>query len=301
MSVRDQNTAKMFAADRVAALPIVASPGPPGGVTPVPGVAGVFELPLATAALVVAALLVVVAARQYGLSPSDRVVLAFVPWVAVAASLTVLADVVVLPAALATLFDGALSYLVAFVLGGAVWVATADTEWADWTPTELVALTGVLLFAPIAGGTLAMSGRELHPLWPVVALLAAVALTMVTWGYLREWVPQVGRTGELGIVVLFGHLLDATTTLVGIDLLGFAEQTPLPRAMMEFAATLPTADLLGVGWLFLVFKLLLAVAVLFLAGVGSPEPSGERNLFLGLVAASGLGPGVHNLVLYVLL
>uniref|UniRef100_UPI000299E622 DUF63 family protein n=1 Tax=Halococcus hamelinensis TaxID=332168 RepID=UPI000299E622 len=100
-----------------------------------------------------------------------------------------------------------------------------------------------------------------------------------------------------GLCVL-GHALDGVSTAVGIDVLGFGERSPFSRAIIEFAATLPTASLLGAGWLFVVVKLALAAAVLVLLASYVREEPGEGYLLLGAVAAVGLGPGAHNLLLF---
>jgi uncharacterized membrane protein len=197
-----------------------------------------------------------------------------------------------------------LVYLTAFVLGGAVWVVAADRLPADsgWTVDEVLAVSGVFCLAPITGATLSLSGREVHPFWPLVAFVVAVVATVALWRWLgRRTPPVTARTGALGVAVLFGHLLDGTTTLVGVDLLGFAEQTPLPLAILEFAGTLPTADLVGVGWLFLLVKLAVALGVVRIVGEGITERPAGEHLLLGLTAAAGLGPGLHNLFLYAIL
>ena len=68
--------------------------------------------------------------------------------------------------------------------------------------------------------------------------------------------------------------------------------------ILHAAETLPTAELLGVGWLFVVVKIVVAsiVVVLFREYVAD-EPA-EGYTLLGFIAAVGLGPGVHNLLLF---
>jgi uncharacterized membrane protein len=98
--------------------------------------------------------------------------------------------------------------------------------------------------------------------------------------------------------VLFGHGLDGVSTAIGVDILGFGERTPASRVILDIAAELPTADTLGVGWLFLVVKLGVAAAVVALFVELVEEDPRQGYLLLALVAALGLGPGVHNLLLY---
>ncbi|WP_020222266.1 DUF63 family protein, partial [Halarchaeum acidiphilum] len=101
-----------------------------------------------------------------------------------------------------------------------------------------------------------------------------------------------------GALVIFGHALDAATTAVGVDALGFGEQTPLSRVIMQFAGSLPTAPVLGVGWLFIAVKLVLAVGIVLLLADYVREAPTEGYLLLAFIAAVGLGPGAHNLLLF---
>jgi uncharacterized membrane protein len=273
-----------------------------------PLVAGSVEtvttFPLYSLALVLGAAAVVSSSRARRLTARETTVVAFLPWVAVAAALSVLGKTLVLPANLVPFLTAPLVYVTAFVLGGAVWVAAADHLGPDsmWSVDEALAVVGVFLLAPITGVTLSLGGREVHPFWPIVAFLAAAVLTAVVWRALGRRAPHVTAvTGALGVAVLFGHLLDGTTTLVGIDVLGFAEQTPLSRGILEFAAAFPVADLVGVGWLFLAVKLAVALAVVRVVGEGMTENPTHQHLLLGLTAAAGLGPGLHNLFLYAIL
>jgi len=105
-------------------------------------------------------------------------------------------------------------------------------------------------------------------------------------------------TGAVGLLALFGHTVDGVSTAVGVDVLGFGERTPLSRLILHAAETLPTAKLIGVGWLFVIVKMIVAggVVVLFREYVAD-EPA-EGYALLGFVAAVGLGPGVHNLLLF---
>ena len=104
--------------------------------------------------------------------------------------------------------------------------------------------------------------------------------------------------GGVGALAVVAHALDGVSTAVGVDVLGFGERTPLSRVIIETAAALPTAEVLGAGWLFVVVKLAVAcVVVVLLADLVEEDPR-EGSLLLGFVAAVGLGPGAHNLLLF---
>jgi len=110
--------------------------------------------------------------------------------------------------------------------------------------------------------------------------------------------PRVEVNGPTGPLVLFAHALDGVSTAVGVDILQYGERTPLPRLIIDTARSLPTAEFVGAGWLFVAVKIALAsLIVVYLADLVRDDPT-RGNLLLGLVAAVGLGPGTHNLVLF---
>jgi uncharacterized membrane protein len=196
-------------------------------------------------------------------------------------------------------------YVTTGILAGLVWAAIADRAPEGWQPTTapgLLAITGtaVLLSALTAAYASAVnSGDGFDGGIAVGILLSAVVLTAVVWFALSRtrW-RAVEATGTVGLLAVFGHALDGVSTAVGYDLLGFGEQTPLSRIIIEAAGALPTADLIGSGWLFVLVKLALAaVVVAAFEGYVREEPA-EGHLFLGLIAAVGLGPGAHNVVLF---
>jgi len=61
---------------------------------------------------------------------------------------------------------------------------------------------------------------------------------------------------------------------------------------------LPTADLLGTGWLFVLVKLAVAAAIVVLLADYVAEEPVEGNLLVVLVAAVGTGPAANNLTLF---
>ncbi|GGN07393.1 DUF63 family protein [Halarchaeum nitratireducens] len=228
---------------------------------------------------------------------TDRTVLAFAPWMALGSAAYVCYQLDLLPAAVTPFASAPAVYGSTFVVAVAVWLGARRTD----SPKRVLAGVGLLaLSVPVAltarYGTM---NDSFAPLWPLFALLAGFLLGAVCWVALRRFRPADARAVDgAGALVLFGHALDAATTAVGVDALGFGEQTPLSRLVMEFAAGLPTAPTLGVGWLFVLVKLAVAVAVVALLADYVREAPTEGFLLLALVAAVGLGPGAHNLLLF---
>jgi uncharacterized membrane protein len=224
----------------------------------------------------------------------ERHVLALVPWVLVGATAHVLYVVEALPAAVRPLAGTPAVYAAVAVVAGAAWAAL-DASGRD--PARPLAALGVAVLVPLLAGAFG-SAESLEPLWPAAALAVATLLAAGAWRALLALRPGVAVTGRVGPLVVFAHALDGVSTAVGVDILGFGERTPLSQVIIEFGAALPTAELLGAGWPFVLVKVALAAVVaVALTEFVRDEPT-EGYALLTLVAAVGLGPAVHNLVLF---
>nr|WP_246282752.1 DUF63 family protein [Natronomonas halophila] len=236
---------------------------------------------------------------------TEDTVAALTPWMAGGGALYALYQDGVVPPGVAPLFGSPAVYVTTGILAGLVWAAIADRAPEGWQPTTapgLLAITGtaVLLSALTAAYASSVnSGDGFNGGIAVGILLGAVVLTAVVWFALfRTRGRAVEATGTVGLAAVFGHALDGVSTAVGYDLLGFGEQTPLSRIIIEAAGALPTAELIGSGWLFVLVKLALAAVVVAAFEDYVREEPSEGYLFLGLIAAVGLGPGAHNVVLF---
>jgi uncharacterized membrane protein len=226
----------------------------------------------------------------------ERLVVALAPWMVAGAVAHVLYVVGGLPAPLRPLAGAPTVYATVALLAGATWLG-ADAAGRD--AARVVGLAGLAAAGPALAVALVVGAREgLTPFWPGVGLVVAVAVAAVAWTGLRRLRPGVTVTGRVGPLTVFAHALDGVSTAVGVDALAYGERTPLSRLIIEAGRALPTADLLGAGWLFVLVKLAVAVLVVVaVADVVREEPA-EGNAVLALVAAVGLGPGAHNIVLF---
>jgi len=235
---------------------------------------------------------------------TQRLVVAFTPWMTAGAACHVLYQLQQIPGArplppvVAPLFSAPTVYVTTFLVAGAIW---ATLVVADRSVPPTLAVTGgivTLAGAALVWRTATVQGT-FEPVIPLAALLGSVVVAVVTYALLDRFRPTVtARTGTLGAVTVFGHALDGVSTAVGVDLLGSGERSPIPAAIMEFAGSLPTASTIGKGWLFVLVKLLIAGAILVLFADFVEEDPELGNAALGVVAAVGLGPGTHNLLLF---
>ncbi|AFK20303.1 DUF63 family protein [Haloferax mediterranei ATCC 33500] len=228
---------------------------------------------------------------------SSAHVLALVPWMVTGSVLHVLYVVGLLPPVVEPLAGTPSVYVTVAIVAGATWLvldaASAASPRALAGPGLVVA--GGLVAATIAAG---LQRGTLALFWPGIGLVVSLVISPIAWLVVQRLSPEAATAGSLGLLAIFGHTLDAVSTAVGIDVLGFGERTPLSQVILEVAAALPTAETLGIGWLFVLVKLaVVGLVVTLLADYVREEPT-EGALLLGFVAAVGLGPGVHNLLLF---
>lgn len=221
---------------------------------------------------------------------TEPLILGLVPWIMVGAALHVLYQIGMAPPILRPFFGTPAVYLTTFVLAGGMWLIAGDRAPLGLGVTGSAAFLGIV--------AIAFAGRSISPGWPVVGLGLSAIVAGGVWIGLRRLRPRVGVTGWVGVLVLFAHTVDGISTAIGVDVLGFGERTPASRLVLDLAGMLPTADLLGVGWLFVLVKVAVASLVVWLFADYVQEDERQGLILLTLIAALGLGPGIHNLLLY---
>jgi len=239
---------------------------------------------------------------------TQRQVVAFVPWIATGGILHAFHQLGVYPSSVAPFFGAPAVYVTTFVLTGAIWLVSAFLATVNDRPEriarDLVAIgSGVLVtlvgFAYWQAAGLVESTVPFA--WPVVGVLGGLVITAPAYYLLTIWqTSAVAKVGYGGVAVVYAHALDGFSTALGVDVLGVGERTPIPARIMEFAADLPTAQYIGQGWLFVVVKLLLAMAIVLALDEYVDEEPTQGNLLLTFVAAVGLGPAANNLTLFLL-
>ena len=236
-----------------------------------------------------------VALRRRPPRVSGRGVLALAPWMALGSAAHVLYVVDALPPVLSPLAGSPTVYLTVGTLAGATWLASADLA-PRRVPTAL-AVAGALLLVPVVAVALATGTSPVGVRWSAVALALTLPIAAAVWIGLTRLRPEVAVTGAVGALAVFGHALDGVSTAVGTTHLGFGERTPLSRILLELGG-IPPVPVLGEGWLFLLVKLAVASAVVWLFAAYVRDRPAEGYLLLGFVAAMGLGPAAHNLLLF---
>ena len=231
-----------------------------------------------------------------------RVVVAFAPWMVVGASLYALFQADAVPAVIRPLAGAPAVYLATFTVAGLVWAAAARfpaDEWSFPSAPGLVLLTGALTAGGVVGSALrvGLARGGLSLVAPGAALVVSLALATGVWLLGRRERADIAAAGSVGWLVILGHTLDGISTGVGTTL-GFGEQTPLSRLLIEFGGEITVLPFGGPAWLFVLVKVALAVVVTSVLGEFVADEPPKGYLLLGVVAAVGFGPGVHNVVLF---
>ena len=230
-------------------------------------------------------------------------VVAATPWMVTGGALHVLQIIGAFEPLLEPLFEAPAVYVTTYILAAAIWLVAAvlSAGGLGGSPDRTLGSVGGGLAITFAG-VIFWQGYQagtLDPFWPVVGLVVTGVVTAAAIiPFSLRYTDAVAITEKAGFVVVFGHALDGVSTAIGIDILGAHERSPLPRAIMEFAGDLPTAPYIGEGWLFVVVKLVLALALVALFADYVRERPARGYLALILVAGVGLGPGAHNLLLF---
>lgn len=236
---------------------------------------------------------------------TDWTLVALVPWMAIGSTLYVLYQQNAFLPAVKPLFGNPTVYLTTAAATAFVWtasevIAEMRSERASTNRqlgvvggTGLVCLVAFSLYVGSAKGTL-------EPLWPVIGVALSAMGAAFAWIAISFTFTETAKiTGRTGAVVVFAHVLDGVSTAIGVDALaGVGERTPFSALILDYASQLPTAQVIGSGWLFLLVKLILAVFVVVAFTEYVDEEPAQARLVLALVAALGLGPGAHNLLLF---
>ena len=246
--------------------------------------------------IVLAASAVAVSFRRRSPTVTGAHVLALAPWMALGAAAHVLFVVGGLPALLAPLGGSPTVYLTTATLAGGVWLAASAVISEPERVPKALAAVGTLGFVATLVAVSAQGIPGLGARWAGLSVVLAVPLTLVAWSVLAAVRPAVASIRRVGQLVVFGHALDGVSTALGVTQLGFGERSPLSRIILELGV--PSIPVFGEAWLFVLVKLVVSGGVVSLFAPTVREAPREGLLLVAFVAAVGLGPGVHNLLLF---
>lgn len=275
-----------------------------------------FAVPPLLYLAVLGSITAILIALLYAIRPplTQRTVIAMVPWVVSGAALHVfyqigdMQGVSLYPSWAAPLFAAPTVYATTFVGMGVVWLVAGMLGSRSSALTRNSASTylggiglgiSLPLMALLAWQGLDPATGTTQIVFPLLGLIASLVAAFVVYMGLGAWRTYIiAETRYVGWLVLFAHLFDGITTTIGVDVIGTAERSFLPRRIIEFAGDLPTAPYIGSGWLFVIVKLLVALLVIVLFAEYIDEYPQRGNLFFAVVAFVGLGPALNNFFLF---
>jgi len=239
---------------------------------------------------------------------TDWTLLAITPWIALGGILHALyktPEVADFPDWIRPLFGSPAVYATISIVAGVVWLGStmqsAATGRSSDRPLGVIGTGLVITFAVLAIYA-AFEQGELRPLYSTVILFGVPILTALIWIVLSlTYTTTAAVTKKTGTIVIFGHVLDGVSTAVGYDVLGVEENVPLSQLILGLGEQLPVSGTIGAGWLFVLVKTILAVAIVVLFTEYVREEPRQGRLLLTVIAAVGLGPGAHNLMIFMFL
>jgi uncharacterized membrane protein len=218
--------------------------------------------------------------RHLGLKVDERLVIYTLPYILAGSSLRVIEDAELLSPPWKYLLITPLIYFLVFAITIAALLITRKLLGRDFY--RGYAAVGILWTA-INLGALATVGFK-EP-W-VIAVIFALGSAMAGGIYhLRRAVPWLCfLDSRFNLAILYAHMLDASSTYVGVDWFGYYEKHVVPTFLI---------DLTGTAAIMYPLKLLIILPVLSMIDGSIKDPT-FRNLIKLVLIVLGLAPAVRN-------
>lgn len=234
--------------------------------------------------------------RRFDIEVTPAMIGATFPWFGVVGAAYAVQEGLTVPRAIEPFIRTPTAYFTVGVAVLVLWVAVDRIR-----PGRQAAVTavsgGVLATSAVIGISIAQFGTGWAVVgWTGIAVVLAVSITALVRrlsGFDRRAVPVVW----LNWSVVFAHVLDATTTGIGLEVFGTVERNPVSASIISIGDAVGVS---GAGTaVFLLVKIVAALLVVSLAS-GSTEDERERWTLLVVAGGVGLAPAVHNIVLFLL-
>jgi uncharacterized membrane protein len=181
----------------------------------------------------------------------------------------------------------------------------------DDYPRLMAAFGSVFLLASFAYLLFLGVTADYVSLYPQILLSVVVLASLVSggiWLGVERVAPHINAgTGLIGLVVLWGHAIDGVANVIAADWLGafgvdlvYSAKHPANRFIIDVTESVLPESIIaitGSSWPFLVVKMLVALAVVWIFDEEIFEESPRYALLLlTAIVAVGLGPGTRDMV-----
>ncbi|TKX57304.1 DUF63 family protein [Halorubrum sp. SS7] len=234
------------------------------------------------------------ALRRRHVAVTGADIAATLPWFAVIGVAVAVGRSVPLSGLTAGFVQSPTVYLAVTGLVAGLWLildVVGVNDVSRWT-----AVSGVLTAIAVGGASLLATGA-LHwrvLVWNAVAIVLAFGITGPVLRGVRDL--RLSTHGWLGGGVLFAHVLDGTTTGIGLRHLGTIERNPISATIIQAGDGIGPSGVV----LFLLVKIAAALLVLAVLDRDSDYVGRETAGLLVIAGGAGLLPAVHNLTLFAL-
>lgn len=228
--------------------------------------------------------------KKLDIEANNRFIAAIVPFVLAGSSMRVYEDSGILQYPFSLLLITPIIYFVVFFITvGCLIIAKAiSKKWGAKSLEPIFGSMGFLWF--IFNISLLLSFQRIA--LPLVLIYILGLGTLFTLSvYLVAKKAGFGvLTDKLNLSILYAHMLDASSTFVGVDMLGYYEKHVLPSYLI---------DLTGTAFVMYPLKLAIFIPVLYILDTNFNEDDESRNLrtFVKLVIlVLGLSPACRNTI-----
>jgi uncharacterized membrane protein len=129
----------------------------------------------------------------------------------------------------------------------------------------------------------------------IIVLGLVILSTLLIWGSMRlasiRWEKWKNVGSGVNVMIIAGHMLDASATFIGIDRYGYIEKHVLPSTLME---TFGTAAVMYP------LKLVFLIPALYIMDIGMEEEAKESPHLMALVKLTililGFAPGTRDVI-----
>ena len=220
--------------------------------------------------------------KKLGIEIDEKFIAAVVPYILVGATMRVIEDAELLLPPLSYLLITPLIYFLVFVCG--VFVLLISIKTSKTSYNLIFGAVGLIWF--FANLSILLWTEELISPW---VILAVTGISAVIVGVIYRIAAKFGvhfLTDKLNISVLGAHLLDATSTYIGIDLLDYTGKHVIENLIVKYTGSAVGMYLLKLGIL---------IPVLYLMDTQFHEEEKElKNIVLLALITIGLAPAVRN-------